>query len=118
MLVFAGSSTSPMAARCRTRGMALLAYLVINFGGMLVFGRDIWLQNGEVFAVVFAVRALRSSNTPGADQALAAAQSFASGACMTASTARYASRGHLAILAANLRPPAVGLLNDRDARSR
>jgi hypothetical protein len=29
------------------------AYSILTLAGMLVFGRDIWLQNGEVFTIVF-----------------------------------------------------------------
>ena len=30
-----------------------IAYSVLTWAGMLVFGRDVWLQHGEVFSLVF-----------------------------------------------------------------
>jgi hypothetical protein len=31
-----------------------IAYSALTWGGMLVFGRDVWLEHGEIFSVVFA----------------------------------------------------------------
>jgi hypothetical protein len=36
---------------------ALIAYAIITWMGMLVYGRDVWLRNGEAFAVAFGVLA-------------------------------------------------------------
>jgi len=33
----------------------IIAYSVLTFAGMLLFGRDIWLEHGEVFSVVFGL---------------------------------------------------------------
>ena len=33
----------------------IIAYSVVTFAGMLVFGRDTWLEHGEVFSVVFGL---------------------------------------------------------------
>ena len=45
-------STRVPPCRCISRGFAV-GYSVLTFAGMLVFGREIWLQHGEVFTVVF-----------------------------------------------------------------
>jgi hypothetical protein len=36
---------------------AVISYAAITFMGMLVYGRDVWLKNGEAFAVAFGVLA-------------------------------------------------------------
>ena len=35
--------------------MAILAYAVLTWGGMLLFGREAWLAHGEAFALAFGV---------------------------------------------------------------
>ena len=37
--------------------IAVIGYAIITWMGMLVYGRDVWLRNGEAFAVAFGVLA-------------------------------------------------------------
>ena len=49
-----GSSLSTQAPPCRLTSPGFAAaYSILTLIGMFVFGRDIWLQHGEVFTIVF-----------------------------------------------------------------
>lgn len=72
MLVFAwGEHVWSQAALPFALGVALLAYIFLSLAGMLVFGRDRWLEHGEIFSIVFSLFArvapfeTRRSNEPG-----------------------------------------------------
>ena len=41
----------------RNLAIAILIYAVVTWGGMFVYGRDVWLQNGDTFSVVFGILA-------------------------------------------------------------
>ena len=45
----------PHPSHPRTLGVAMCIYTVITFGGMLVYGRRAWLDNGEAFNVYFGL---------------------------------------------------------------
>ena len=47
--------TSGMASRPMIVAIAAVVYSVITLGGMLVFGRDEWLDHGEAFTVLFGI---------------------------------------------------------------
>ncbi len=38
----------------RTLGTLVIAYSLVTWGGMMIFGRRVWLAHGEAFAVVFS----------------------------------------------------------------
>ena len=48
---------SEQAEHPRTLASLIVAYSVITWTGMAVFGRDLWLKNGEAFAAVFGLLA-------------------------------------------------------------
>jgi hypothetical protein len=41
----------------RTLAMSIVAYSAITWTGMIVFGRNVWLKNGEAFSVVYGLLA-------------------------------------------------------------
>ena len=41
----------------RTLAMVIIAYSAITWTGMAFFGRDVWLENGEIFTAVFGLLA-------------------------------------------------------------
>ncbi len=45
------------AAGPRALGWILIGYTVYNFGGMYLFGREIWLRNAEGFTLIFGLMA-------------------------------------------------------------
>lgn len=48
----------PRAAEPRTLALAVVVYSWITWGGMLVYGRRTWVENGEAFHVYFGLLAL------------------------------------------------------------
>jgi len=48
---------SGLAELPRTLAMLIVAYSVITWVGMAVFGRDVWLKNGEIFDAVYGLLA-------------------------------------------------------------
>ena len=48
---------SDAAERPVSLGVLILIYSVLTWGGMLLFGRDVWLSRGEAFSVVFGLLA-------------------------------------------------------------
>lgn len=98
-------------------GIALLCYTALCFTGMTLFGREVWLRHGEVFAVVFGLLArfapfeFRVALTRGQT-------SCGSVSCNSRRTE--CINGYICLdqsaqprWEVNLRPPAVGLLNER-----
>ena len=97
---------------------AIVIYALVTWVGMFVYGRDVWLQNADTFSIVFGIMArfapleLRVAN----DKALI--HSCASPVCR-GKTQDCVNGYHCLIRAApdrwewNLRPPALGLLNDQ-----
>ena len=97
---------------------AIVIYALVTWVGMFVYGRDVWLQNADTFSIVFGIMArfapleLRVAN----DKALI--HSCASPVCR-GKTQECVNGYHCLIRAApdrwewNLRPPALGLLNDQ-----
>lgn len=98
-------------------GVAILAYTLMSFIGMFLYGREDWLQNGEAFTVVFALFArfapLEFRVPMGSGVACCNGPP-----CATRTTE--CVNGYVCLQRAsnppwelNLRAPAVGLLNDR-----
>lgn len=83
------------AAVPRSVALAVLAYAAVTFTGMLVFGREVWLRHGEIFAVFFALFARFAPLELGPSDDRVAGDP---------------PRGRRLLL----RAPAVGLLDDRD----
>ena len=48
---------SGQAADPRTLAMLIVAYSAITWTGMALFGREVWLRNGEIFTAVFGLLA-------------------------------------------------------------
>ena len=97
---------------------AIVIYALVTWAGMFVYGRDVWLQNADAFSIVFGILArfapleLRVAN----DKALI--NSCAIPVCR-GKTQDCVNGYHCLSRAAsdrwewNLRPPALGLLNDQ-----
>ena len=61
LLMFAALELAyPRSAEPRTLALAIVIYSWITWAGMLLFGRRIWLENGEAFNVYFGLLALMS----------------------------------------------------------
>lgn len=93
----------------------VLAYSVITWGGMFIFGRERWLRHGEAFSVVFAVLArfapteVRVSQTTLCKNCELACLDR-QGKCINCSECY--ERAHDSAREWSLRPYAVGLLRD------
>ena len=101
----------------RNIAIAIIIYAVVTWSGMFVYGRDVWLQNADTFSIVFGILArfapleLRVAN----DTTLIS--SCTSPACRNKT--QDCVNGYRCLVRApthrewNLRPPALGLLNDQ-----
>lgn len=110
-LIWPSSDTPASLAR------AALAYSLITWTGMLLFGRRAWLRNGEAFTVVFSLLARFSVTEVGVTDRTACA-SCGSRGCEPADPAcvdclECFERAGREARHWNLRPPAVGLLTRR-----
>jgi len=102
----------------RNLAVAIVIYALVTWVGMFVYGRDVWLQNADTFSIVFGILArfapleLRVAN----DKTLIS--SCTSPACRD-KTQDCVNGYHCLTRAGsgrwdwNLRPPALGLLNDQ-----
>ncbi len=105
------------AAMPSNLGIALLGYAALSFFGMVIYGREVWLQHGEVFAVVFGLVARfaplelritfsdelqRCNSTSCIDRRTECINGYN---CL-----EHLEHKHWEL---NLRPPATGLLNER-----
>lgn len=117
LLAFAGfailETVAADAAGPRALGWILLGYTAYNFGGMYLFGREVWLRNAEAFTVVYGFMARFSITEVRAPIARCAGCS-SGGLC--AAEARDCVDCYECYAAAppaerefNLRPPCVGL---------
>ena len=97
--------------------IAIVVYAAVTWVGMFVYGRDVWLQNADAFSIVFGIFArfapleVRVANT-------AMISSCISPACCNKT--QDCVNGYQCMIRTepsrrewNVRPPAVGLLNDQ-----
>ena len=102
----------------RNLAIAILIYAVVTWGGMFVYGRDVWLQNGDTFSVVFGILARFAPLELRVVDNTAVGSTCASPACHH-KTLECVNGYHCLVKVApgqrqwNLRPPALGLLNDQ-----
>jgi len=101
------------SAEPRRLAAMVLAYSVITFGGMYLFGKHRWLKHGEVFSVVFGylarfsvteVRVIEGEVCELCTSESCSAQVLGEGCVDCYECAEYADEPQF-----NLRPPAVGL---------
>lgn len=98
-------------------GISMLGYAAASFLGMMIYGREVWLRHGEVFALVFDLFARFAPfelRVPLGDEPKRC-DSTDCGASRTECI-----NGYICLDGSdktqwelNLRPPAVGLLNDK-----
>ncbi len=91
---------------------ALLGYSLLCWLGMALFGREVWLQRGEVFSLFFGLLARFSptelrQNNPALCASCCTPECRAGGCVNCSSCYRRADAGSRQL---NLRPPVVGLL--------
>ncbi|RUA20842.1 MAG: hypothetical protein DSY79_09310 [Chloroflexi bacterium] len=102
----------------RNLAIAILIYAVVTWGGMFVYGRDVWLQNGDTFSVVFGILARFAPLELRVVDNTAVVSTCAGPACHH-KTLECVNGYHCLVKVApgqrqwNLRPPALGLLNDQ-----
>lgn len=96
-------------------GQLAIAYSVITWGGMLLYGRDRWLRHGEAFSLAFGLLArfapteVRATSAETCDACRAGCAFGENGCIGCISCFRRAPSGQREL---NLRPYAVGLLSD------
>lgn len=95
----------------RNLAFMILAYSLLTWAGMLVFGREVWLRGGEAFAVVFTVLArFAPLEVRVTDTVLCASCVACGGESLCVNCYECFSRADAARREWNLRPYAVGLL--------
>jgi hypothetical protein len=97
---------------------AVVIYAVVTWVGMFVYGRDVWLQNADAFSIVFGILARFAPLELRVANATALIRDCTSSACRN-KTLECVNGYHCLTKTEsdrrewNLRPPALGLLNDQ-----
>ncbi len=102
----------------RNLAIAVMIYAVVTWVGMFVYGRDVWLQNGDTFSVIFGILARFAPLELRVVDNTAVVSTCAGPACHYKALECVNGYHCLARVAPeqrqwNLRPPALGLLNDQ-----
>ena len=102
----------------RNLATAVMIYAVVTWVGMFVYGRDVWLQNADAFSIVFGILARFAPLELRVANATALIRACTSSACRN-KTLECVNGYHCLTNTEpdrrewNLRPPALGLLNDQ-----
>ena len=98
--------------------VAIVIYSVVTWSGMVVYGRDVWLQNADAFSIVFGILARFAPLELRLVNGKALIRTCTSPACRSKSLD--CVNGYHCLTKAesehrewNLRPPALGLVNDQ-----
>lgn len=102
--------------------IAIVIYAVMTWSGMVVYGRDVWLQNADAFSIVFGILARFAPLEVRVANGTALIRACTSPACRN-KTVECVNGYHCLTKTEsdrwewNVRPPAVGLLNDQQVTS-